>query len=65
MTDRYPPFTLEPDDNYPVWLAAQPGRLNRWAVLFRIILVLPIGYRRPPMSSNYGAFTFVGFRRRG
>ena len=41
LTDRYPPFTLDADDTYPVWLAAQPGRLNRWAVMFRLILVLP------------------------
>lgn len=41
LTDKYPPFTLENDDAYPVWLTAQPGRLNPAAVFFRIILVVP------------------------
>ncbi len=40
LTDRYPPFTLE-DDDYPVRVVVRPGRLNRLAVLFRIILVIP------------------------
>ncbi|HVC68789.1 MAG TPA: DUF4389 domain-containing protein [Acidimicrobiales bacterium] len=41
LTDVYPPFTLENDEAYPVWLTAQPGPLNRAAVFFRIILILP------------------------
>jgi hypothetical protein len=40
LTDRYPPFTLE-DDDYPVRVLVRPGRLNRLAVLFRIILIIP------------------------
>lgn len=40
LTDRYPPFSVS-DAGYPVRLAAAPGRLNRFAVFFRIILVLP------------------------
>jgi hypothetical protein len=40
LTDRYPPFTLE-DADYPVRVATAPGRLNRFAVLFRIILMIP------------------------
>jgi hypothetical protein len=59
MTDKYPPFTLEHDDAYPVWLTALPGRLNRWAVLFRLLLGLPASI----FSSivQYGAFTLVAF----
>ena len=42
LTDRYPPFSLEPDDEYPVELEVPPpGRLNRAAVLFRLILLVP------------------------
>ncbi len=41
LTDRYPPFSFDPVPEYPVRLAFRPGRLNRWAVLFRIILVIP------------------------
>ena len=40
LTDVYPPFELA-DAQYPVRLQAQPGPLNRLAVLFRIILVIP------------------------
>jgi len=40
LTDVYPPFELA-DAQYPVRLRVQPGPLNRLAVLFRIILVIP------------------------
>ncbi|MCW2910857.1 MAG: hypothetical protein JWL68_5646 [Actinomycetia bacterium] len=40
LTDVYPPFELA-DADYPVRLRAEPGLLNRLAVLFRIILVIP------------------------
>jgi hypothetical protein len=42
LTDEYPPFALR-DTGYPVRLAAAPGRLNRLAVFFRLILVIPAG----------------------
>ncbi len=41
LTDVYPPFALDPDPNYPVDVAVTTGRLNRFAVFFRIILVIP------------------------
>jgi hypothetical protein len=40
LTDQYPPFSLE-DTDYPVRVAMRPGPLNRLAVLFRFILVIP------------------------
>ena len=41
LTDAYPPFTLG-DSDYPVRVAIPPpGPLNRLAVLFRFILVIP------------------------
>ena len=41
LTDRYPPFSLD-DEEYPARpLMPEPGRMNRWAVLFRLILVIP------------------------
>jgi hypothetical protein len=41
LTDKYPPFSMENDDTYPVRVTALPGRLNRWAVFFRAILAIP------------------------
>jgi uncharacterized protein DUF4389 len=40
LTDRYPPFELTAAD-YPVQVELAPGRLNRLAVLFRLLLVIP------------------------
>jgi len=40
LTDQYPPFSLD-DADYPVRVAVMPGPLNRLAVLFRIILLIP------------------------
>jgi hypothetical protein len=40
LTDAYPPFTFE-DADYPVRLYTRPVRLNRAAVLFRLVLALP------------------------
>jgi hypothetical protein len=42
LTDRYPPFSLDADPGYPVDLAVTSGRLNRAAVLFRIVLFVPV-----------------------
>jgi hypothetical protein len=40
LTDAYPPFGWR-DSEYPVTVAVRPGRLNRFAVLFRVIIVVP------------------------
>jgi hypothetical protein len=40
LTDQYPPFALSEMD-YPVQILLRPGRLNRLAVFFRIILAIP------------------------
>jgi hypothetical protein len=41
LTDEYPPFAFGDAAAYPVRLAVGSGRLNRLAVLFRIILAIP------------------------
>ncbi len=40
LTDRYPPFSLDSTD-YAISVETDPGRLNRAAVLFRLVLVIP------------------------
>ena len=40
LVDTYPPFQWSPPD-YPVSVHLAPGRLNRAAVLFRLILYIP------------------------
>jgi outer membrane biosynthesis protein TonB len=40
LTSTYPPFGLL-DADYPVSVTISPGRLNRAAVLFRLVLVFP------------------------
>ena len=40
LTDEYPPFSFQNED-YAIGLEVSPGRLNRAAVLFRIILLIP------------------------
>lgn len=40
LTDRYPPFRFLAED-YPVQVDLAPGRLNRLAVLFRLVLAIP------------------------
>src|SRR5207302_882634 len=54
LTDVYPPFSLE-DADYPVRVAAMPGRLNRLAVLFRLFLLIPCWIVQSIVSD--GAFT--------
>ncbi|WP_037871115.1 DUF4389 domain-containing protein [Streptomyces sp. SPB074] len=43
LVDRYPPFTLSPDAAYEARFGNRPTRLNRLAVLFRIVLIVPAG----------------------
>ena len=40
MTDRFPPLDLSSTD-YPITVEFHPGRVRRWSVFFRFLLVLP------------------------
>lgn len=52
LVDRYPPFSFEAGD-YPARLDLHSGRLNRAAVLFRIILVLPAALLSSFVSTGF------------
>ena len=58
LTDVYPPFTLE-DADYPIRVAVRPGRLNRLAVLFRFVLLIPAWIVASVVG--YGALTLFQF----
>jgi uncharacterized protein DUF4389 len=59
LTDVYPPFALEDDPSYPVHIAVSQERLNRAAVFFRFILVIPAGFLNGIVT--FGAGTIVSF----
>ena len=59
MTDVYPPFALDPDPGYPVDLTVTTGRLNRAAVFFRIILVIPAGIVASVITYGMEIFSFI------
>lgn len=42
LTDSYPPFSLEPSDDYPIDVRLDETPLRRITVLFRIILLVPV-----------------------
>ncbi|HEY5109099.1 MAG TPA: DUF4389 domain-containing protein, partial [Acidimicrobiales bacterium] len=59
MVDTYPPFSLDPDPTYPVDVIVTTGRLNRAAVLFRIILMIPAQILSAILGQGLGAFSFI------
>lgn len=54
LTDVYPPFSTTPAP-YPADVFVTPGRLNRLAVLFRFILIIPVAI----VSIVVGSGTYV------
>jgi len=60
LTDQYPPFSLDDQPGYPVRIAIPPrDRLNRAAVLFRVILVIPAELLSGLVT--FGGTTIVAF----
>ena len=58
LTDEYPPFSLDDEPGYPVRIAIPlRQRLNRAAVFFRIILVIPASLLSALVT--YGGLTIV------
>jgi hypothetical protein len=60
LTDQYPPFSLDDAPGYPVRIAIPPrDRLNRVAVLFRVILAIPANLLNGLVT--FGGTTIVAF----
>ncbi|MFH9347802.1 DUF4389 domain-containing protein [Kitasatospora sp. NPDC017646] len=56
--DRYPPFRFQVPE-YPVQVGLRPGPLNRLAVLFRIILVIPASIVQGLVNAGWWVVAFV------
>jgi len=63
LTDVYPPFSLGEEPQYPIRVALPPPeKLNRLAVFFRIILVIPAYIISAVISGIFlGLLLFVGW----
>jgi len=57
LTDAYPPFSLE-DEPYPVRLVTARASLNRVAVLFRLILIIPAAIVLTAAGYGLGLLSF-------
>ena len=61
LTDRYPPFSFAAPD-YPVQVDLRPGGpLNRLAVFFRIILVIPAAVVASVVAAGWSALSFFAW----
>lgn len=58
LVDRYPPFSFSAPADYPVRLDLRSGRLNRWAVLFRLILCIPAYIVSAVLSTGWALCAF-------
>lgn len=57
MHDLYPPFSFTGPD--PVHVVIPPSRVRRLAVLFRLVLLLPVGVVLTVVSTGMSAASFV------
>jgi len=59
LVDRYPPFAMTAPRDHPVQVVLRPGRLNRLAVFFRVILMIPAVVVFGLASAGWFAVSFV------
>ncbi|MFD7868210.1 DUF4389 domain-containing protein [Streptomyces sp. NPDC057682] len=59
LVDRYPPFTLTQPSDYPVCIDVRPTRLNRLAVLFRLILAIPAAIVQSLATTGWFALAVI------
>lgn len=60
LTDRWPTFSERPDDPVLVRFPG-PGRLNRAAVLFRLVLLIPVGFLAEFVSQGLTVVSIVAW----
>ncbi|MBA3652843.1 MAG: DUF4389 domain-containing protein [Actinobacteria bacterium] len=60
MTDRYPPWSLEGED-YAISVAITPTRLNRVAVFFRLLLLVPAAVVLAIVLTGVSVVAFVNW----
>ncbi len=61
LTGVYPPFSFQQDPGYPVQLAMRPGKLNRFAVLFRLVLAIWAGIVEAVVAYGFLPVLFIGW----
>jgi uncharacterized protein DUF4389 len=59
LTDRFPPFDTEDVPDYPVHVAVPYAtRMNRAAVFFRLVLVIPVSLLASVLNFGYAVIAF-------
>jgi hypothetical protein len=58
LVDRYPPFALRPPPDHPVQIELRPDGLNRLAVLFRLILMIPAAIVQALLAGGWAVAAF-------
>lgn len=59
LVDRYPPFSFSPPPDYPVRVEVRPTELNRFAVFFRLLLMIPALVVQALAVTGWFALSFV------
>lgn len=59
LVDHYPPFAMWPGAAYPVHVEVRPGPLNRLAVFFRLILLIPAAIVQSLVMSGWYALAVI------
>ncbi|BFV60175.1 hypothetical protein KCMC57_up52790 [Kitasatospora sp. CMC57] len=60
LVDAYPPFRFEAPE-YPVRIEVRPGELNRLAVFFRIVLVIPAAIIQAVLGLGWWTVSFISW----